>query len=119
LAGKTPFDNDISIGYKKVEIKKYSYVDYVITFAPNENDSKSIAVKLTQDVGFIYTDSIPKRARVFLDGKYKGNAPVNFNTTFGEHTVKMLMDGYQNYTEIVTVEPKKIISVNPTLVAIN
>lgn len=72
---------------------------------------------MTLDVGYIFTSSVPSKASVFLDGKYKGKTPVNFNATYGTHEIKITMPDYEDHIETLQINPKDNYFIEPNLIA--
>ena len=72
-----------------------------------ESHSKTFAgtvVTLRKKEGSIYAISTPSGAKVYLDGTYKGTAPITIsNVPVGTHTIKYTKTGYKDCEKTVTV----------------
>ncbi len=64
-------------------------------------------------------DSSPAGAKVYVDGDYAGDTPLkDYKLSTGEHTIKIIKSGYQNFTRTVTINPGEKASVAASLVQI-
>ena len=62
--------------------------------------------------GKIKVTSDPSRARVFLDGTYRGRTPITIgDVTVGEHQIKVTKDDYYDWSETVTVKSNRTTTV--------
>lgn len=69
-----------------------------------------------QEPGSVSVYSSPLGANVFLDGAYKGTAPLNLTAvTPGSHALKMALDGYYDYDSTIYVIPGGITTAFGTL----
>lgn len=56
--------------------------------------------------GSLSVESYPRGAKVFLDNEYKGDTPLDLkNLATGQYTLRMVLDGYQDWTTTVVVLP--------------
>lgn len=62
--------------------------------------------------GKIRVTSDPSRARVFLDGTYRGRTPITIgDVTVGEHQIKATKNDYYDWSETVTVRSNRTTTV--------
>ncbi len=76
--------------------------------------------KKTPKTGSIYVSSNPDKATIWLDNANTGkmtNTTLS-NITPGSHTVKLVLAGYQDHSENVTVERGKVAQVDVTLTSL-
>jgi hypothetical protein len=67
--------------------------------------------------GRIVATSQPQRAKVYLDNVYKGKTPLNLDrVTAGQHRIKMVMAGYQDWSSYVSVSASRTTTVSADLV---
>ena len=67
--------------------------------------------------GRIIATSHPQGAKVYLDNVYKGVTPLNLDrVTTGQHRVKLVMAGYQDWSSYVSVSPSRTTTVSADLV---
>ena len=55
----------------------------------------------TQRYGTLDITSSPEGARAYVDGRFVGYTPVRYGTTSGEHEVRVVVDGYDDYVTTV------------------
>jgi len=67
--------------------------------------------------GRIIVTSHPQRAKVYLDNVYKGLTPLNLDrVTSGQHHIKLVMAGYQDWSSYVSVSPSRTTTVSADLI---
>ena len=87
----------ITVRYYEMDIFNIeTYGPYFVTL------SKTFYVN--EQYGAIEIASNPSGANVYLDGVYKGTAPLNINNVLiGSHTIKLTKSGYNDVSSTVTV----------------
>ncbi len=69
--------------------------------------------------GFLSINSTVENSKVYIDGQKIGTAPIeNYKISTGEHTVKIVKEGYQNFTKTVTINPGEKASITASLIQI-
>jgi len=67
--------------------------------------------------GRIVATSHPQGAKVYLDNVYKGKTPLNlYRVTAGQHRIKLVMAGYQDWSSYVSVSPSRTATISADLV---
>ncbi len=67
--------------------------------------------------GRIIVTSQPQGAKVYLDNVYKGVTPLNLDrVTSGQHHIKLVMAGYQDWSNYVSVSPSRTTTVSADLI---
>lgn len=67
--------------------------------------------------GRIVATSYPQGAKVYLDNVYKGVTPLNLDrVTVGQHQIKLVKIGYQDWSSYVSVSPSRTTTVSADLV---
>jgi hypothetical protein len=67
--------------------------------------------------GRIVATSQPQGAKVYLDNVYKGKTPLNLDrVTAGQHRIKLVMAGYQDWSSYVSVSPSRTATVSADLI---
>jgi len=67
--------------------------------------------------GRIIATSQPQGAKVYLDNVYRGTTPLNLDrVATGQHLVKLVMAGYQDWSSYVSVSPSRTTTVSADLV---
>ncbi len=117
--GITPLNTNLTPGTYKIKLTKQDYKNYTTTVTINPGESKTISATLTPAFGYLSVDSTPQGAKVYIDDSYAGETPLkDYKLSTGEHTVKVVKDGYGEFTKTVTVNPGEKASVTASLVAI-
>ncbi len=106
--GKTPIlMTDLPGGQHRILIKKDGYESKeALLNVQTEADRqpKLISLELRSLLVAIKVTSTPDKAKVFLDGSYKGDSPQSIqNILAGKHKVRIEMDGYEPYEQEVEV----------------
>jgi hypothetical protein len=67
--------------------------------------------------GRIIATSHPQGAKVYLDNVYRGTTPLNLDkVATGQHRVKLVMAGYQDWSSYVSVSPSRTTTVSADLI---
>ncbi|MDP2945715.1 MAG: PEGA domain-containing protein [Atribacterota bacterium] len=67
--------------------------------------------------GRIIVTSQPQGAKVYLDNVYKGVTPLNLDRiNSGQHHIKLVMAGYQDWSNYVSVSPSRTTTVSTNLI---
>ncbi len=67
--------------------------------------------------GRIIATSQPQGAKVYLDNIYKGVTPLNLDrVTAGQHQIKLVMAGYQDWSSYISVSPSRTTTVSADLI---
>jgi hypothetical protein len=69
-----------------------------------------------QSYGSISINSNPQGAKVYLDNVNKGNTPLNLkNITSGQHSLRIVISGYQEMTSDISILPSQTTKVSADL----
>jgi len=119
-AGTTPLRNyTILEGIHEVVIKKAGYAERTYAVSIRYGEFKVLNVTLAPETGKLTVKSTPIGAEVYIDGKKAGATPLeNYTVTAGTHEVKLIKDGYQNFTKMITVKAGGKESITATLLPI-
>ncbi len=115
--GTTPWNGKLAPGLYRIEIKKDGHRTYTENIELAQRDSKTInAPTLTPVTGILNVDFDPVDADVIIDGQKIGLTPGVYNNILtGRHTLKISKDGYQPYSENITVAENKEVRVTGSL----
>ncbi len=112
----------LSIGAHTLKITKEGYNDYTQTFTLTSSDiSKTIPVVLTSippatsKTGTLSISSTPSVATVYINNQNKGTTPLTLTLNEGTYSVRLTMDGYEEYTENNTIQSAKTSTVQAQL----
>lgn len=127
--GATPITvRDLSLGTHAVRVARPGHVPRVerVTLratAPTQTLTLALAPgldALTPALGAIDIDSRPRAARVIVDGRFLGQAPLRIpQLRPGVYAVTLELDGYTSWTSRVTVEAGKSAALRPALRSTN
>ncbi|MDD1669896.1 MAG: PEGA domain-containing protein [Methanomicrobiales archaeon] len=120
--GRTPLTvTDVSAGTHGITLEATGYYDWKTTTTVGEGSSQTISATLTptSSMGWISVSSRPTGATVYLDGVVKGQTPSQGSLTLeapaGDHTLKLTLSGYQDYTTGVNVRMDTTSTISATL----
>ncbi len=119
--GVTPLNLDsITSGQHNIKLVKSGYQEwnsYVSVF-PSQTTTVSADLIAQQSYGTISVYSNPPGAKVYLDNSNKGVTPLNLkNITLGQHNIKLVLSGYQEWNSYVSVFPSQKTTVSADLIA--
>jgi len=73
----------------------------------------------TLKTGYVSISSTPSNVDIYLDGLYKGTAPLTVSdVSAGYHTIKLIKSGYEDHTEEIYISAGRTVSVSKNLVPI-
>jgi hypothetical protein len=95
----------------------------IISMPPNTWTSSNILGYTVRSItpptyyGRVVVTSYPQGAKVYLDNVYKGVTPLNLDrVTAGQHQIKLVKTGYQDWSSYVSVSPSRTTTVSADLV---
>lgn len=92
--GQTPKNLDILIGKHNIEISKIGYQSETKSFEVREDKTTDVNIELGRMTSAVI-NSNPSRAKLYVDGAYKGNTPYSYEGEVGEHKVQLMYYGYK------------------------
>ncbi len=106
--GKTPvLMTDVPSGQHRIVIKKEGYEPKETLLniqTESDRQPKLISLELRSLLVAIKVTSTPDKAKVFLDGSFKGDSPQSIQGILaGKHKVRIELDGYEPYEQEVEV----------------
>lgn len=112
--GKTPLTVELPSGTHEIVVAKEGYRPYNTTVVLETGEYKTLYASLERIVGKLKVESTPSNAKVYVDGDYIGRTPITYELPPGTYRVKLVLDGYFEYSTTVTVKASdtKEISVN-------
>ena len=115
--GIDQWQGSLSPGTYLVEVKKDGYRPYSTTVSLAKQQSESLTIPALQaSYGTLMVDYKPIDAEVYLDNNLLGKAPNVFdNILAGKHTIKIIKDGYSDYTGSVTIQENQQASISGSL----
>lgn len=104
--GETPtILTNIEQGSHKITVKLEGYGDWSQTIIVEAGKTTSISPILEPTRGNISVSSSPDEAKVYIDGTYKGETPTILNNIEkGFHEITLKLEGYEDWTQHITVD---------------
>ncbi|MCJ7789831.1 MAG: PEGA domain-containing protein [Candidatus Atribacteria bacterium] len=120
--GLTPLNlNNITSDQHSIKLVLSGYQEwnsYVSVFPWQSTTVSADLIAQQQSYGTISVYSNPKGAKVYLDNSSKGLTPLNLkNITLGQHSIKLVLSGYQEWNSYVSVFPSQTTTVSADLIA--
>ncbi len=101
--GRSMDEFDSSLKKKITPVSRTDRATDTCTYTVTKRMSRYGKIRVTSD---------PSRARVFLDGEYRGRTPITIgDVTVGEHQIKVTKDDYYDWSETVTVRSNRTTTV--------
>lgn len=99
----------------------YSSVSRTVQVSPGQTAQTSLTLSpFSTSVGAVRIQSVPTAANIYIDGIFRGSAPMTIgNLAAGDHTVLLRRSGYQEYSSTVTVPAGGTAELRPTLTALS
>jgi len=119
VAGTTPVDLPRPPGTYAVALSLDGYEPYGTTVAldPEENRSVEVLLQASPGAGTLRVTSVPDGAEVSLDGTVLGRTPyTSGRVDAGVHDLALQREGYERYTERITVLAGRLTRVDAVLV---
>ncbi len=113
LLGYTPFDkNGIAVGEHTLKIVKDAYNPWEQKIVIKKNITQKVVVDLTR-LGTLKLTSLPfDGAKVYIDGIYRGDTPLNVTLPIGTHKLLFKMEGYSDKERTVTLMSGDVKTIN-------
>lgn len=111
----------LPLGQHVIELKKECYEPVRYPFQAEEpKDYTALIIQLDESVGQLQVNSNPAGARVFLDGDYKGNTPLDLSPVCsGPHHLEVKHSNTGKYVEDFVLEKNEVLSlecpIRPTM----
>ncbi len=106
--GDTPILNfTTSIGNYVIDVEKKDYFSSRKTVSVMHKQLSSVSFELKEKPGSIFVETNPSKARIFLDGTFKGRSPLHIdNIPKGEYQINMGLP-YDQEEKMITVETNR------------
>ncbi len=106
-----------------IKLVKEGYKDYINNTkieAGKTTNINAILIKESQQNGILNISSIPSGASIYLNNIFEGTTPTALSISPGNYTLKLVKEGYQNYSLFVSIdiEPNKTGNIAITLIKI-
>ena len=99
-------------GSYSIVVRKDGYKDYTKDVDVKSRGNVNISANLSALTGTLSVSSIPQGAEVYINGKYKGIAPLTLTLKIGGYHIKVTKAGYKEYAKTITVVKDKTTNVS-------
>jgi N-acetylneuraminic acid mutarotase len=107
----------VEVGIRSIRLIKANYKEWQGNVTVAANQTATVNANLASATGSIQVNSTPTGAEIFLDNTATGDS-TNFlltNVTVGNHTIKLIKAGYQDWQTPVTVAEDQTATVDGVL----
>ena len=110
--GKTPLYLVIPVGKYEVKVTKEGYANYTTEVEVKAWITTSIKVNLEPQYAYLWIESHPRGAKVYIDGKPVGKTPLkNYKLLSGKHVLKLALEGYVPYEKEILLRPNETLNI--------
>jgi hypothetical protein len=104
--GVVPIRDPIEVrsGEHALQISKRGYTSYNEEIHVRAGQTRDVEIDLLPLSGFLRVRSEQSEVRVFVDGNFIGNAPVEFDLSPGPHSIKASKPGFHDFLREVAAE---------------
>jgi hypothetical protein len=109
VMGKTPMMVELKPGTYEFKFSKTRFQTHTVKVQPPKDTSKPLKInhKLIYLMQDLAVDSIPQGAQVSIDGTMlKGKTPLKHKITIEKHSIKISLDGYQDFVKEIKARKK-------------
>ena len=105
LVGKVPLSGPISLKPGKYTLKmtKRGYTEYIDVFTIRPRKRTRLDIDLLPVAGVVRVTANVTGARLFVDGKYTGDTPLEVDVPPGLHTLKLAKGGFREAEKKIEV----------------
>ena len=115
--GKTPTNiSKVALGNHTIKLTKSGYDDVIKNVSVSVGETLSLHVKIT-GYGSLRICSYPSRAKVYLDGNYTGEAPLEIDkVVVGSHSLRLTKPYiYEDVEDVIDVSAGNLTKVHKSL----
>ena len=114
--GTTPKTVELKEGTYEVKITKFGYYNYTETIYIQAGETYTLNISLKPvPTGYVEVISSPPKAKIYVDGEYRGLTPVTIKLKEGNHKLRIIKLGYYEHIEIIQISAGETKSLNITL----
>lgn len=109
----------VDAGSHAVRLEKPGYDTWYGSTSVSAGETSYLSPVLTSSAsyGYLNVQSRPSGAMIYVDENYRDTTPATFATTAGTHTVKVVLAGYEAYTQTVSIGAGSTAYITTDLVA--
>lgn len=106
---------DVRPGEHALQVTKRGYTSYNEEIRIRAGQTRDVEVDLLPLAGFLRVRTSQTDVRVFVDGNFIGNAPVEFDLPPGRHSIKISKPGFRDMLRNVEAEAGSEIAIDAQL----
>jgi hypothetical protein len=95
---------EVTAGEHALQISRRGYTSYNEEIRVRSGQTFDVEVDLLPLSGFLRVRATQSEVRVFVDGNFIGNAPLEFDLPPGRHSIKASKPGFHDFLREVTAE---------------
>jgi hypothetical protein len=117
LVGKTPLKDPLALKPGKYTLKmtKRGFTEYIDVFTIKARKETKLDIDLLPVAGIVRITANVQPARVFVDGKFAGETPLEAEIPAGARTVKLTKGGYKDLVKKLDVVAGQQVNLDLTL----
>ena len=105
LQGITPKKLSLKEGVYDIKVRKNGYSDFFTSKLIKAGQKENLFANLKlKDVGFLYVESMPEQAKIFVNNKYQGETPNLLSLLIGTQEIRIEKDGYSSKKYNLNIE---------------
>ncbi|KGQ21788.1 PEGA domain-containing protein [Thermus filiformis] len=104
--GRTPVTLETTPGRHEVEVRLSGYQTFKTTVNPRPGERVRLFAQLVPEArtGFLYVNSTPQGAEVYVSGELRGRTPLSLSLPEGSYAVELRLADHEPYRATVRVE---------------
>ncbi len=115
--GKTPLEVELEPGRHAVRASLAGYEDWTgeVRLEEAKPYNVQIEMKPKRALAFVNVESEPPGAAVSVDGRTEGNTPLGLELPLGQHTIRLVLGGYEDWQSPIALAEEREYPVRVTL----
>jgi hypothetical protein len=103
LIGQSPMDRPVwvTVGDHSIKVARLGFAPFIDVFSARPRADVRLDVELVPVAGVLHVKSNVPGARVLVDGRYVGDAPLDVEAEVGPRAVQVSKGGYKDFFENV------------------
>ncbi len=117
LVGATPLEGPVTVspGTHTIRVRRAGYTEFTDVVRVRAGENVELPVDLMALSMVLTVRSDPDEARVFVDGTFRGNTPIELELNEGEHAIRVTHPTHREVVRQVTAVPGQTDLIDVTL----